>query len=208
MYKYPLINKYLKDIIKRRKSLPYSNKSFLLSYINDEPNEIEKLLRKIQVIKNFKDIFKIVEELNTKNDPDERIGDMWAELKGAFFLKRNDFSKIVYNKKSFDFTASKETKVFAIEIEFIRGPNFKGQKNVDGAFLLNSNIETNRIKDKINHALKQLGKHNNRIIVLISDKSDYTLKDTYFLKEIENYINGENRVKIYLITISGEVLCN
>lgn len=127
---YPYVEKYFSEIIAKRKSLNNADRSDLLNCVNSRRGKkLDNLIKSLEPkIKNFKDIFKITNELNNYADPDERINDVIAELRAARLLIEKSFTNIEYNAKGYDFDCEKNGEKYAVEVEFIRGPDFKRQK--------------------------------------------------------------------------------
>lgn len=216
--RYSLIDKYLGKIIKKRRKLNNSEKSQLLHIIGiKNADRLERLLEKTRVkVKNFEKIFGIVKELNNKTDSNQKIDDMFAELRAAAFLLNQGFTNIVYNRKLFDFSCAKNKKQWAVEVKFIRGPDFKRQKEIDTglAYQLNSKPEIQKLKNKIDKAYKQLENLNANLmksIIIICNNSEYIFEGTEFLKEICDFIKEQKKEKnleIYFINNWGELICN
>lgn len=209
MAKYLLIEKYLQPIIDKRRQLNQPKKSQLLSVIDQNQGErLEKLLINLEKnVGNFGDIFKITKELNNKINPDERIDDMIAELRGAFLLLDKKFTELKYQKKSFDFRCKKNNQGYAVEIKFIRGPNFKNQKRIAPGlgYKLDAAPELNKLKAKIEKGFSQIPSNLKGIVIIVTnniemDKSWFGEKIEQFRKSTEQDL----RLKIFIVT-NGDI---
>lgn len=207
---YPLVNKYLDKIVKRRRELNNPKKSRLLQIIdNSEADGLEKLLRKLgNKVGGFEKIFQILPELNSKTSPDERVDDMIAELRAAFLLDDRGFTDIVYHRKGFDFSCRKNENQYAVEVKFIRGPDFKRQKRIatNLAYKLNSSPEIRKLKDKIDEAINQLRVSGQQGIAIIVT-NNLEVDKFWFGDEIERFRKEKEKksnAKIYIVT-NGDI---
>lgn len=202
MANYPLTEKYLGKIIEKRQNLNNPQNSPLLQIItNNKTDGLEKLLVNTEnKIGNFTQIFQITNELNDK-DSDERINDMIAELRGGAFLINEGFINIKYQKNRYDFYCKKDNKEYAIEITFIRGPDFKKQKKTAlGDYDLNIELVLLRLKSKIEKEFSQLPKYFQRIVIVVTNNLEL---DKFFDEEIEKFrkqMEQSYKSKIHIIT--------
>ena len=176
--------------------------------IIDKVDRLEKLLRDLENrITNFSQIFQIVSELNNKEKPDERIDDMIAELRGAWLLNNKGYTDIVYQKKDYDFSCQKKSTKYAVEVKFIRGPDFKRQEKTGSnlAYNLNSDAELNKLNEKINEAFFQLRKHYRKIVIIVTNNLE--LDKFWFGDDIENFrkqMGKQHQSKIFIVT-NGDI---
>jgi hypothetical protein len=212
MNKYILIQKYLGKIIEKRRLLNNPDASILLQIIDkNQADRLEKLLQELEPkITNFPNIFKIESELNNIENPDDRFDDMIAELRGAWLLNDRGYTNITYLKTQHDFSCTKNSEEYGVEIEFIRGPNFKGQKRIapdsDLAYKLNAELVLNKLKDKIVDGFSQIPKNRKRIVIAITNDLQYAKE--WFGKEIEEFrkeIETVYQSKILLVTNDGDI---
>lgn len=203
--KYPLVEKYFGRIINKRRKLKNADKSLLLQVIDeDKANKLEKLLQDSEnKVANFKKIFQILPELNNKTDPDEKINDMVAELRAASLLNDKGFTNIVYQRESFDFSCRKNKNQYAVEVEFIRGPNFKMQKRLAPGlgYKLDPNPEIKRLKDKIGKGFSQLRSNFHKIVIIVTNNVE--MEKFWFGDKIEKFrkkMGKQLQSKIFIAT--------
>lgn len=203
--KYPLVEKYFVKIIRKRRKLDNPGKSRLLQVIDgNKADKLEKLLKDLKnKVGNFKDIFQILPELNNKTDPDEKIDDMIAELRAALLLKNRGFADIIYQRKSFDFLCRKNKNQYAVEVEFIRGPDFKRQKRIAPglAYKLVSGLEIKKLKDKIEKGFSQLRSNFYKIVIIVTNNIE--MDKFWFGNKIEKFrkeMGKQLQSKIFIAT--------
>lgn len=209
MDNYPLINRFLCSIIERRRELPNPENSNLLAIINKNKGaRLEDLLKELEgKVDNLEKIFEILPELNDKVNPDEKIDDMIAELRGASWLINKDYKKLKFCKKSFDYSCEKNDQKYAVEVEFIRGPNFKRQKRIGAglAYKLNSLPEIRKIKDKIEKGFSQISQEPNKIVIIVTN--NFEMNKFWFGNNVEQYrktIEQELESKVVILT-NGDI---
>ena len=201
---------YFDPIIEVRKKLDNPNESPLLKVINSGRTEsLQRLIEKIvKDVKNVEQIFKITTELKN-NDCDERIDDMVGELRGAVYLINKGHLNIEYHKNIVDFTSMFDNKKYAIEVKFLRGPDFKNQEQIGPnlAYELNSEPVKENLKNKVEHGYTQIYNFQTThsdyqgIIVIVTNRLE--LDKFYFEKDIDKFrkqIETEKNMKIVILT--------
>lgn len=179
-----LSKKYLDAIVLKRKSLGTYEKSPLILVIDDEiaGQALERIIQKVsRKVSNFEKIFKITTQIICLDSADDRINDMLAELRGASYLIDNNFIDIEYNENGYDFSAEPK---YAIEIEYLRGPNFKGQEKYHDVYKLNPKIFTGKVREKFKNGARQLERtpdHYRRVVIVVTDRAEKIL----FEKELD-----------------------
>jgi hypothetical protein len=137
-----------------------------------------------------------------------RIDDMIAEIRGAWLLNDRGYINIVYSKTKYDFTCTKNGEEHGVEVEFIRGPDFKGQKRVgdDLFYELNAELVLNKLKDKIVDGFSQIPKNCKRIVIAITNDLQYGKE--WFGEEIEEFrkeMGSNYSSKILIVTGYGDI---
>lgn len=177
----------IKPLVQARSLRPNPQNSKLLQTLNNKEG-----IRTWQDIKSsmeaaFKHvtqserIFSRASQINTDPDPDGVIDDMFSELRAIPYLLCKGFKNIEYNRRDgLDFSVEFDSKIYNIEVAYIRGPSFKTQKPVceskvthKPVFELASKKLINRLKsicsDKEDQVRKNGGTPSNSLILVISD---------------------------------------
>jgi len=126
---YPLIDKYLGRIIRRRLNLSCPEKGVLIAELLDDEDESKQRLRHLedvlclgdQLCENFGDVFKSGLPEDAR-DADARILDLLAEIEAFDYLYRNAFTKIAHILRTPanptpEFTALRHGYCYAVEVK-------------------------------------------------------------------------------------------
>ena len=122
---------------------------------------------------------------------------MFAELWGAEYLMKKGYSIIRYNRKKYDFDCEKGKNKYAVEVECLRGPSYKRQKRAEiklrsgrqALYILNSEPEVKKIKDKIEAGISQLNKwaKNSKKIIIVVTNDEVHVNFSSIESDIEKF---------------------
>lgn len=173
--------RYIKPVYEKRKRLkkPIPKDWGLVATVDGcNHQRLSSLIQKVtKNVVNAEQIFGIVKQLNDREDPDEKINDMVAELRVACYLVEQGYKDIKYQKKEIDFTCSRNCIGYSVEVKFIRGPVFKTQeyKPEIQAYKLSFDKLENILMKKFTSTNGQFNKHHSdgnhakRIAILVTN---------------------------------------
>ncbi|MFH1230821.1 MAG: hypothetical protein V1709_04925, partial [Planctomycetota bacterium] len=118
------------------------------------------------------------------------------------------YANITYLKTQHDFSCTKNGEEYGVELELIRGPDFKGQKRIDSDLFyeLNAELVLNKLKDKIVDGFSQIPKNCKRIVIAITNDLQYAKE--WFGEEVEKFrkeMGTAYKSKVLIVTSDGNI---
>lgn len=201
--------KYIKPIYKKRKSIKNFENSRLVQIIDSNNyKRLSQLIgRVIRNVKNARQIFGIVKQLNNKGNPDEKIDDMIGELRAAWYLIDRGYKIIRYQKSGLDFACKdREGDGCFAEIKFIRGSDFKTQKrNIYGSYSLSPDKLNLILQRKYSTAEEQIEKHTSRnrkqLVIIVTNLLE---ADKFWFGETIEKWRLRQKIKTVILT-NGDI---
>jgi hypothetical protein len=150
---------------------------------------LENLLRSVETVRNFEQIFEV--RLGAEAEPDEKIDDIIAEVRALHHLiYKRAFGDVAVvprsGDKTVDSTATFQDLALAIEVKHPRGPEWKGHEEVGttGAYLLNQGDKVIKVvRRQVGEALRQIAEfrsaHAERdyqgVVLVVNTREDWSL---------------------------------